>query len=456
MNGYKNKFLPLFNRNNLKQRPRLLKIVENIGWLFFDQILRMGVSLIVGIWVARYLGPAQYGLLNFVIAFLFLFNAISMMGMRDIVVRDIVREPECADRTLGTAFVMQLLGGMASLLLAVVIIAWLRPEDGLVKLMVAVLGSGMILRATEVIKYWFESQVLSKYTVWVENIAVLALACVKAALILLAAPLMAFVWAIFAEAVLVAVGLMAVYAWRSGSFFNWQARLDRAKSLFAESWPMFLSALAVMVLMRVDQIMLGQMIDDEAVGIYAAAVRISELWYFIPAVIVASVFPAIIEAKKQNESFYYKRLQKLYDVLVVLAIGIALPMTFLSDWMILLLFGQAYEQAGTVLAIHIWGAIFVFFGMAWGKWMVIEGFQSTMFKMNLMSLMANISLNFILIPRYGATGAAIATAISYSLGHTVFALFFKNQRKAGFDNRKMTICDNPILTTLERTFSYSW
>ncbi len=120
---------------------------------------------------------------------------------------------------------------------------------------------------------------------------------------------------------MVAVGLTAAYVWRGGSVFKWQVRLNRAKSLFAESWPMLLSVMAVMVLMRVDQVMLGQLIGNEAVGIYSAAVRISEIWYFIPFVIVASVFPAIIETKKQSEDIYYERLQKLYDLMVVMAVA---------------------------------------------------------------------------------------------------------------------------------------
>ena len=430
MNKYGIKSALSFLHNSMKQRPNLQKIVENISWLFFDRILRMGVGLIVGVWVARYLGPSQYGLLNFALAFVTLFMAIAMLGINSIVVRDIVKQPACANETLGTALVMQLFGGIAALLLAVVAIAWLRPEDESVKLMVAVLGSVMVFKATEVVKYWFESQVLSKYTVWVENAVFLVVAGVKAAMIILQAPLMAFVWVIFSEAALVAVGLIAVFVWVGGSFFKWQARFDRAKSLLKDSWPMILSGLAILIYMRIDQIMLGQMIGDEEVGIYSAAVRISEVWYFIPAAIVASVFPAIIEAKKQSESLYYQRLQKLYDLMVIMAVGIALPMTFLSDWLIALLFGQAYAKAGTVLAVHIWGAIFVFFGTAWSRWMIIEGFQSTMLKINLMSLVANLLLNLILIPRYGAVGAAIATAISYSLGHTIFALFFKNQKKA--------------------------
>lgn len=427
---HKIKTFVFFVLHRVRQSPRLQKIVNNIGWLFFDNIFRMGISLLVGIWVARYLGPGQYGLLNFALAFLFFFHAMAMMGLHQIVVRDIVKKPECADETLGTAFIMQLAGGITALLLAVFIIARLRPEDDLVKIMVAVLGTLMILRATEVVKYWFESQVLSKYTVWVENISVLASACVKVLLILLSAPLMAFVWVIFAEALLTATGLMIVYSWRGGSLFNWRIRFDRAKSLLTESWPMLLSALAVMILMRVDQVMLGQLIGNEAVGIYSVAVRISEIWYFIPSVIVASVFPAVIAAKKQGENIYYQRLQKLYDLMIAMALGIAVIMTFASDWVIVLLFGHAYEQAGTVLAIHIWGAVFVSFGIAWAKWMVIEGLQLTMLKINLLSLAANIILNYLLIPKYGVTGAAVATAVSYSLGHTIFALFFKDQKKA--------------------------
>jgi O-antigen/teichoic acid export membrane protein len=164
--------------------------------------------------------------------------------------------------------------------------------------------------------------------------------------------------------------------------------------------------------MKVDQIMIKEMISVEAVGQYAAAVKISEAWYFIPMVIASSLFPAIIDAKKQSEALYYARLQKLYDLMVWMAIAIALPMTFLSDWVVNLLYGEQYNQAGSVLMIHIWTGVFVFLGVASGKWFTTENLQMLAFRRTFYGMVMNVVLNFILIPKYGAQGAAVATLIS--------------------------------------------
>jgi PST family polysaccharide transporter len=167
-----------------------------------------------------------------------------------------------------------------------------------------------------------------------------------------------------------------------------------------------------MIYMKIDQIMLGQMIDDEAVGIYSAALRISEVWYFIPMAIVASVFPAILEAKKRSEEQYYQRLQRLFDLIVLLSICVAVPMTFLSTPIISILFGSTYEEAGAVLAIHIWTAVFVFLGVASNRWFIIENRQMLSLQRTALGAMINIILNLLLIPRYGVLGAAWATVIS--------------------------------------------
>lgn len=417
-------------KNAFDHHSNLRRIVDNISWLFMDKIIRMVFGLLVGVWLARYLGPDQYGLLNYAIAFMGIIATISQPNLNTVVVRDLINSPAKAEETLGTAFVIQLIGGIVSLILALVCIAFLRPQEELIKSIIIVLGLVTVFKATEVIKWWFESLIISKYTVWIENTIFVIVAVVKLLLIFMQAPFMAFVWAIFLEAALVSIGLIGLFFWREGHFLKWQMHLDRAKSLVLESWPITFWIVAVMISMRVDQVMLGQIIGDEAVGIYAVAVRLSEVWYFIPVAVVASVFPAIVEAKKQSKELYYQRLQKLYDLMVVLALCIAVAMTFLARWLIVLLFGRIYESAGVVLAIHIWGIIFVFFGTAWSRWMIIEGFQKTMLKMNLISLGINIILNYLLIPQYGPAGAATATVISVFFVHTVCALFFNNQRTA--------------------------
>ncbi|MDP3126676.1 MAG: flippase [Thiobacillus sp.] len=422
------KFLPATMRIRVEHRPNLQKALTNTGWLFGDRVLRMGVGLLVGVWVARYLGPEQFGLLNYAMAIVALFGAIASLGLNGIVVRDLVKEPETANETLGTTFLLQAIGGLLAFGLAIFTIGFARPNDNFAKLLVAVLGFVMVFKSTDVVRYWFESQVKSKYVVWLENGIFLVLAVVKVGLILMAASLMAFVWVAFAEGVLVAVGLLGVYAWRGGALSSWRIHYGRAKTLLKDSWPLILSGLAVMVYMRIDQVMLGQMLGDEAVGIYSAAVRVSEVWYFIPMAIAASVFPSIIEAKKQSEDLYCQRIQKLYDLMVLLALTVAIPMTFLSEWAVVFLFGNEYLQAAPVLSISIWAGVSVALSAVHGKWLLTEGMQNYALLYTSIGCLINIVLNIYFIKKYGVVGAAFATVAAQTLPYFLLLLTKKTRR----------------------------
>lgn len=422
------KFLPATLRAKIEHRPNLQKTLSNIGWLFGDKILRMGMGLLVGVWIARYLGPEQFGLMNFAMAVVALFGAVASLGLNGIVVRDLVKKPETANEILGTTILLQAIGGLLAFGLAILAISFARPNDSLAKLLVTVLGLVMVFKATDVVKYWFESQVKSKYVVLLENGIFLVLAVVKVGLILMEASLMAFVWAAFAEGVLVAVGLLGVYAWQGGALSAWGIRYDRAKALLKDSWPLILSGLAVMVYMRIDQIMLGQMLGDEAVGIYSAAVRISEVWYFIPMAIAASVFPSIIEAKKQSEDLYCQRIQKLYDIMVLLALAVAIPMTFLADWVVVFLFGNEYLQAAPVLSISIWAGVSVALSAVHGKWLLTEGMQNYVLLYTAIGCLINIVLNMYFIKEYGVVGVAFATVAAQTLPYFLLLLTNKTRR----------------------------
>ncbi|BDD86887.1 flippase [Desulfofustis limnaeus] len=424
--------IPAFIQRRISHRQNLVKIINNIGWLFFDKILRMGVGLFVGVWVARYLGPENFGLLSFATAFIGLFGAIASMGMQGIVVRDIVRDPSGKEEILGTAAALQLLGGLVVYILILATILWLRADDTLAKTIVAILGSRMLFKVSEIAGYWFESQVLSKYTVWVQNIVFLVFAAIKTGLILHKMPLIAFAWMMTAETMVVALLMYLMFNWRGPKLSRLAVSLERAKTLLKSSWPLLLSGIAVMIYMKIDQIMLGQMIGDEAVGIYSAAVRISEIWYFVPMAIVASVFPAILEAKNRGEKQYYDRLQHLYDLMVWLAIAVALPMTFLSTAIVTLLFGDAYTQAGSVLAIHIWAAIFVFLGVASGKWFLIENRQIFSLQRAVFGAIVNVVLNLIMIPKFGVLGAAWATVFSQATASMLADLVQSETRRMFF------------------------
>ena len=425
-------FISSFIHRRIAHRPNLEKIVHNIGWLFFDKILRMGVGFFVGVWIVRYLGPEQFGLLSFATAFVGLLGAFATLGLQSIVVRDIVRNPDCAPETLGTTAILQLIGGTAAYLIVLIAIAYLRPDDAIVRSIVAILGSTMLLKASEISVYWFESKVLSKYTVWVQNGIFLVFATVKVVLILQQASLIAFVWTMLAEAVVVAIILLGVMSKYGLLLTKLLINIKSAKSLLKDSWPLLLSGIAVTIYMKIDQIMLGHMIGVEAVGIYSAALRISEVWYFIPMTIVASTFPAILESKKRSDKQYYARLQKLFDLMVVISVGLALPTTFLSTSIVTLLFGETYGDAGMILSIHIWAAVFVFLGAASSKWYIAEGRQVLSLQRTVIGAIINIALNLLLIPNYGGTGAALATLISQFTANFLFDIIYNVTRRIFF------------------------
>lgn len=423
--------VPKFLRRRIEHRPALLKIVDNIGWLFFDKVLRMGVGLLVGVWVARYLGPTQFGLYSFATAFVGMFGAVAGLGLQSIVVRDLVQHPENRAETLGTAAALQLAGGLVAYGLLMGTIFWLRPEDDLAQVLVAILGSVLLFKSSEIAANWFESQVESKYTVWVQNGCFLVFAAIKIALILQGSPLLAFAWAAVGEALLVALLLFFTLGMNGQRLNQLRISLARARTLLQDSWPLLMSGIAIMIYMKIDQIMLGQMVGDEAVGIYSAAARISEVWYFIPTVIVASTFPAILEARKHSERQYYQRLQQLYDLMVLISFAIALPMTFLSTLLVTALFGQEFSSAGPVLAIHIWASVFVFLGVASSRWFVAESRQMLSFQRTALGAAANIILNLLLIPTQGPAGAAIATVASYAVA-ALFADLLQQETRSMF------------------------
>jgi O-antigen/teichoic acid export membrane protein len=421
--------LPLFIRRRIANRPKLIKIIDNICWLFFDKVLRMGVGLLVGVWIARYLGPEQFGLFSFATAFVGLFGAVASLGLKGIVVRDIVRNPSCKEETLGSATLLQLLGGLLAYGCVIGSIFWLRPDDMLAKVLVAVLGSIMLFKASEVVDYWFESQVISKYTVWIQNGSFLVFAAFKAALILNNAPLLAFAWATTAEALVVALLRLVILGLHGPGLHQLRVTVKRVKSLLIDSWPLMLSGVSMMIYMKIDQIMLGQMKGDIDVGIYSAAARVSEVWYFIPMMIVASVFPAIIEVKQRNERHYYERLQHLLDLMVWLSVIVAIPITFFGSSIIVLIFGDAYKESGVILSIHIWASVFVFLGVAGGKWFLVENRQILNFYRKFSGAVINIILNFLLIPDFGPIGAAVATIFSYAVVEIIADSFRRETRQ---------------------------
>ena len=396
-----------------------------------EQILRMIAGLLVGIWVARYLGPEQFGVFSYAIAFASLFSSIAKLGLDGIVVRDLVREPEQRDSYLGTAFWLKL-GGAVVMLGAVALATQLTSSDRLTNLYIFIIASGAIFQSFEVVDFYFQSKVLSKFVSICKMTQLLLSSILKLYFIFTGADLIWFVLVTLVDQFTLALSLYLAYRYQKLGSFYCHFNRAIAKQLVRDSWPLIFSGLVVMIYMRIDQIMIKEMLGEREVGLFSAAVRISEVWYFIPMIITASLFPSIVNAKKISEELYYARLQRLYTIMVWLAIAIALPMTFLSDWLVTLLYGESYREAGQVLMVHIWAGVFVFLGVASGRWLISENLQWIAFYRTFSGAIINIILNFVLIPIYGLIGAAIATVIAQTMAAFVCDILSKKTRMAFF------------------------
>ena len=420
----------MINLSFLKRSAELRKIVANTGWLFADKILRMGVGLFVSVWVARYLGVEQFGTLNFAMAFVALFSTLSTLGLPGLVIRSLTHEPEKRNEILGTTFWLQLLGGMAGLALSVSTILLFRRQDPLIVSLVAILGSVGFFQAFDTIDLWFQSQVQSRYTVVAKNTAFLIFAVVKVGLIHLGAPLIAFALATVAEVAVGAIGLIIFYRLQHHAIRQWLFNISLAKTLLKESWPLILSGITIIIYVKIDQVMLGQMVDDTSVGIYSAAARLSEVWYFIPTTITSSFAPSIYKAKNEGDgSLYYRRIKQLLKILAIISIVIVIPVYFLSNRLIYLVYGNQFEGAASILIIHIWASLFVFSGVGSSPWFIAENLNHLTFYRTFTGAVANIVLNLFLIPKYGGVGAAIATVASYSIGSFIWNLTNPKTRK---------------------------
>lgn len=408
-------YLPRFLRTKLEGSRELQDIVSNTGWLLSDKMLRMAVGFLVGVWIARYLGPSQFGILNYAVAFVAMFSSLATLGLEGIVIRDLVHEPSRKDAILGTAFLLKGAGGLLTLLVTILIILQVRPDDRLTHWLVGITAIGTVFQAFDTIDFWFQSKVRSKYTVYAKNCAYLVISGVKVVLIIVAAPLIAFAWAGLAETVIGSAGLIIAYRMNDQSPLSWRVDFSLAQKLLKDSWPLIFSSTFVLVNMLIDKIMLGNMSSNAEVGLYSAATRLSELWYFIPMVIGASVMPSLVKERATNEQGYQQKLQRTYNLMTLCSLSLALPLTVLAPFLVSLLFGTGYAAAGTMLSIHVWTGLFVFHVSIRTRSLMIEGLQTFIAVLSFCTMVFNIILNYMFIPNYGGVGASVASLISWML-----------------------------------------
>jgi len=385
----------------------------------------MGVGLFVGVWVARYLGPEQFGVFSYALAFVTLFSAFASLGLDGLVVRDIVNDPSMETEIIGSSFMLKLAGALITVVLSVGSIIILRPNDRMMYWLVGIIASGAIFQAFDTIDFYFQARIQSKYSVFARNGAFLIVSLCKIFLILMRAPLIAFAATVLAEVVLGSIGLIIGYRIKGHHLKDWVIAKDRIIYLMKNAWPLFLSGIVIMIYMRIDQVMIGELSTSKEVGIYSAAVRLVEVWYVIPTVIAMSLFPVIIDSKKLDIKIYMSRMQSFYDLMIWLSIVVAAGITIFSKVIIELLFGQDFAGAGPVLALQGWISTILFFNIARGRWLLAEGLTKDIMIINVSAVVLNVIANIFLIPEYGAVGASIASLIT-AFGANIIVSAYSN------------------------------
>jgi len=412
---------------DLKRHSGFMKYFKNTSWLFAEKILRMVVGLFVGIWVARYLGPEQFGLFSYAQSFVGLFTIIATLGLNSIIVRELVKDKYDKNILIGTAFLMMFFAAFFVLILLGIAVNF-TSNDSFTKTLIFIIASAIIFQSFNVIDFYFQSKVLSKYVVYANVISLLVSSIIKVFLIVYEAPLVYFALVILFDSAVLASGFIYFYIRHNENLQNWKFDKAIAKSLLKDASPLIIAGVINSIYMKVDQVMIKELLGVVEVGYYSAAVKLSEAWFAIGVIISNSLFPAIVNAKKISEELYYQRIQNLFLFLVVIAYSLSITVYFLSDWIILTLYGKDYSPASSVLAIHIFSAIFVYLGVSSGRWHIAEGWSNFGLYRNILGLFINITLNYLWIKQYGIVGAAYASLAAYIGAFYIFDLLFKRSR----------------------------
>lgn len=393
--------------NNQRASQNILKrYIKNTSWMLVEQGLRIISGLFVGFWVARYLGPEDFGVLSYVVAFVALFQGISKLGLDSVVLRELIDKPYDTEYYLGTAFWLRVCGAFIAIVF-VLILVLLKSPDSEVGLYILIISLGMIFQGFDVVEFLFQSKVLAKYISICKIVQLFFSMCLKVVLVLVEADIVWFVYASVVDCFVLAILFFRINEVDFYKRFN----LKFAKGLLNDSWPLMLAGLGFTLFSNVDLIMIKYYLGAESVGLYSAAYKLTVMWYFLPGLILNSIMTAVVSVK--DDFFVYrKRIHLITGLIVWFSIILALFVSFFSEEIITYTYGKQYVLSSDLLVFLIWINVIVFFNSCWNRWHMIENRSRFVMYFHLFTALLNVILNFFFIPEYGAIGAAYAILLA--------------------------------------------
>ncbi len=403
-------------------------MVARVGTIF----LKMTITAIA---IPNYLGSSLNGILNYPFVLVSFFAAACALGMDSFVTRQLLQQPDKQDTILGTAFRLRFIASIIVLPLiyaTYVLIGYYASEPQTAPFRYIVIVSFICLfQSVSIIDCFFQAKVQGKHIMYVQVGANLLSSALKLVLILWQAAVGWFVWALLLDAVFLAFGYIYLYQRNGNRVVAWRFDTKMAKHLLRYSWPLAFSSVAIILYMKIDQLMLDAYLGKAVFGVYDTVVKLSEGWYFIPMAIVTALFPAIMNARRDDPVRYQRRLQHLYELMTVISVAIAVVITLTAPLIYRTFYSADYAQGAPVLTVHVWAGVFMFLYVASGQYLLAEGYTLMSLARAAVGAAINILLNIWWIPKYGMIGAAYATLLTYACT-ALFIIFVPKTRPQGW------------------------
>ncbi len=394
----------------------------NLSWITFDKLFRGSLNILLSIILARYLGPEEFGILNYLLALLFLFNVFASFGINPVLVNQLIRNKKGDHILIMNAYYFRIIFSLINYIIFLFII-YLFNKNDLYFTYSLILGLALIFKSSEIIFSFFEAKSLLKYIVISQLIGLLSsfLIIIYAILNNLGNNYLYF--ALVFDFIIVFLFINIFYFVKERKFF---IKIDfvKTKKLLIKSLPILITSLSIYLYMRIDQIMINQIMDEYNLGIYSVSVRFIEIFHFIPKIIMISYLPIILKSKKYNLD-----LTNLNSFLFKVSLIVVLFILITSKILIPYIFGQYYVESIFTTLVLSFSLIFVFLGVANEHWYIDKNYQKYYALYVFLGALVNIFLNLILIPKFGISGAAYSTLLTYLLIIFLFDIINKRTRK---------------------------
>lgn len=404
------------------------RVIANMSWLMGGKIVNMILSFFVSLATARYLGPSNFGSINYVAAYVSFFSSIASLGLSVIVIKEVSSGEEDDNKVIWTGILMRFLTAVASTIAVVAFFAIAKRNDPLLVPIAALESIAILASAFDTFMYWFQGKLLGKYVSIAGVIAYLAMSLYRLYLLANGADILWFAFATSVDTLVLALVLFIFYVKENG--FRPVISLPLGRKLLKQSYHYLISGLIAILYSKIDQIMLGDMLDKASVGLYSAALAIAGLWGMIPSAFIQSVSPILYKNAQTDRGMFLKRLKQSYAGIWFLNVCWSLAISLFSYWVVLLLYGAEYMGARKALIIVVWYSGISSLGSLTQVYLATENKNKYINYFALAGLVTDVVLNALLIPHFGITGAAVATLATYCVIHIVMPLVIKDTREA--------------------------